>query len=183
MKKNKILIIFLVIFFSIDAFCGWWFASYYLPKFAPSEDHVISVDRIVVEKAIRKMTLLSKEKVVEVFDIGLGFNPTGDKEKEGDGKTPEGRYSIVEKNDKSKYHLSLKISYPDKQDVLTARKKQLNPGGDIMIHGYPNAVPTWLGDMILKNKDWTRGCIAVSNEEIEKIWSYTHIGTIIDILP
>ena len=183
MKKNKILIAFLVAFFGVDAFLGWWFASYYMPKFAPSDDHVTVVDRIVVEKAIRKMTLYDKNNVVAVYDIGLGFNPVGHKEQEGDGKTPEGNYSIVAKNDKSKYHLSLKISYPDQQDVLNARRKQLNPGGDIMIHGYPNAVPVWLGNLLLKNKDWTQGCIAISNEEIEKLWSYVRIGTTVDILP
>ncbi|MBQ8870163.1 MAG: L,D-transpeptidase family protein [Alphaproteobacteria bacterium] len=183
MKKNKVLYTVVAIFFAIDALLGWWVASYYFPKFALPEDQSTVVDRIVVEKAIRKMTLFVKNNIVAVYDIGLGFNPIGDKEEQGDGKTPEGRYAIVAKNHKSKYHLSLKISYPDKQDVLNARKKQLNPGGDIMIHGYPNAIPVWLGDLILKGKDWTQGCIAVTNEEIEKIWSYTRVGTVIDILP
>jgi len=183
MKKNRLLWFILGAFFIFDAFFGWWVASYYLPKYVPSDDHVISIDRIVVEKAIRKMTLMSKKQVIATYDIGLGFNPVGDKEKEGDGKTPEGRYQIIAKNHKSKYHLSLKISYPDKQDVLNARKRQLSLGDDIMIHGYPNVYPDWLGNMILKSKDWTQGCIALSNDEVEQLWSYTKIGTIIDILP
>ena len=111
MKKNKIIISCLAIFFSIDALLGWWFGSYCIPRTTPSEDHVKLIERIVVEKALRKMTLLSKNDVIAIYDISLGFNPTGNKEKKDDGRTPEGRYFIAEKIANSKNTLSLKISY------------------------------------------------------------------------
>ena len=186
MKKIKLKVIgywALGIFFAIDAVLGWFVASYYFPKFPPSDDHLHMADRIVVEKALRKMTLYYKNEVVAMYDISLGFNPHGNKEKQGDGRTPEGKYNISHKNEKSKYHFSLQISYPNNQDILNARKKQVSVGGDIVIHGYPNAMPDWMGDMFLKNKDWTAGCIAVSNKEIEQIWSYVRLGTPIEILP
>ena len=183
MKKNKIIISCLAIFFSIDALLGWWFGSYCIPRTTPSEDHVKLIERIVVEKALRKMTLLSKNDVIAIYDISLGFNPTGNKEKKDDGRTPEGRYFIAEKIANSKNTLSLKISYPSKQDLLNARKRQVHPGDNVMIHGYPNIYPDWLGNMLLKNKDWTDGNIALSNNDVKQLWNYTKVGTIIDILP
>lgn len=184
MKKSKVIWRWILgLFLAFDAFLGWMFASYYLPKFAPADHHLISADRIVVEKALRKMTLYSKNEVVAIYDISLGSAPEGHKAQQGDGRTPEGKYTISHKNEKSKYHFSLKISYPNNQDILNARRKQVNPGGDIMIHGYPNAMPDWLGNLLLKNKDWTDGCIAVNNKEIEEIWSYVKVDTPIEILP
>lgn len=184
MKKSKHLwTCILGILFIVNIVLGWFVASYYLPRFAPSDDHLISADKIVVEKSVRKMTLYSKDKAVATYNIALGFTPEGHKQQKGDGRTPEGTYEIAFKNKNSKYHLSLAISYPSRQDILNARKKQLNPGGDIVIHGYPNILPDWIADKTLKNKDWTKGCIAVSNSEIEQIWSYVKVGTVIEIKP
>ncbi len=183
MKKNSFLIFFLVLFFSFDAFLGWWFGSNCLPRTASSENHTNTIDRIVVEKALRKMTLLFQNNVIAIYDISLGFNPSGHKEKKDDGKTPEGRYFIAEKIVNGKYSLSLKISYPSQQDILTARKRQLHPGENVMIHGYPNIYPDWLGNILLKNKDWTDGNIALSNKDIKQLWEHAKTGTIIDILP
>ena len=184
MKKTKIFwYCILLIFFTIDLILGWYIASCYLPRRAPSDSHLVCADKIIVEKSARKMYLFEKENVVGTYDISLGFNPAGHKKQQGDGKTPEGRYTISSKNSKSKYHLSLAISYPSSEDILNARKKQVNPGGDIVIHGYPNHYPEWLANIVLKNKDWTNGCIGVTNDEIEQIWSYVKEGTIIEIRP
>lgn len=183
MKKNNVLIISLTIFFSIIAFWGWWFGSYCIPRTTPSENHAKTVERIVVEKALRKMTLFSKNDVMAIYDISLGFNPTGHKEKKDDGRTPEGRYFIAEKIARSNNTLSLKISYPSQQDVLTARKRQVHPGENVMIHGYPNIYPEWLGNILLKNKDWTDGSIGLSNKDLMQLWNYAKTGTIIEIQP
>jgi len=138
-------------------------------------------DLIVVEKAKRKMTFYAGKKVVKTYRIVLGGNPVGDKEQEGDSKTPEGRYTIDYKNPNSSFHRSLHISYPDKRDIAAARKRGVSPGGAIMIHGSPE----YLGLLYATGvyPDWTAGCIAVSNTEIEEIFKLVRIGTPILIKP
>ena len=138
-------------------------------------------DKILVEKAKRKLHLLSKGKVFKTYKVSLGPNPKGHKVRQGDGRTPEGSYVIDYKNDKSKFHLSLHISYPNREDRQWAKTLGVSPGGDIMIHGLPNG---WggLGKSHLLH-DWTEGCIAVTNTEIEEIWGLTPIGTRIEIRP
>lgn len=138
-------------------------------------------DRILIEKSERRMTLYSGDAALKTYKIALGFAPVGDKMKEGDGKTPEGRYRISHKNPKSQFHLSLKISYPDKADRAAARAAGVNPGGDIFIHGTPgtSGVPAAL----VSRRDWTLGCIAVSNDEIEEIWRLVDVGTTVEIRP
>ncbi|EEW24921.1 L,D-transpeptidase family protein [Rhodobacter ferrooxidans] len=134
------------------------------------------VTSIQVHKAARKMYLLHNDKVLEQYDIALGFAPIGHKQFEGDGKTPEGAYQINFRNPDSDYHLSLKISYPDENDRAFADEAGKPTGGDIFIHGHSN----WKG----RNKgDWTAGCIAVTDREMEVIYSMVRVGTIIYILP
>ena len=139
------------------------------------------IDKIVVRKAARKLELYHNSKIVKTYTIALGRNPVGHKQREGDSKTPEGKYFIEYHNPKSSYHLSLKISYPNEQDKLNAKKMGVSAGGDIMIHGLPNRAP-FLGK--LHNlTDWTQGCIAVDNYEIEEIYAAVKDKTPIELLP
>lgn len=135
------------------------------------------VTQIVVEKGDRQMFLLSGRKVLKAYDIGLGFQPIGHKMYEGDGRTPEGVYYINRMNPDSQYHLSLGISYPDPEDTARAMMLGQQPGGDIMIHGrgpYGNRQ---------KLRDWTAGCIAVNDSEIEDIFAMVRPGTPVVIYP
>ena len=135
------------------------------------------VTRIVVNKGDRQMFLLNGTRVLKEYDIDLGFAPVGDKQFEGDGKTPEGEYFIDRRNPDSRFHLSLGISYPNAQDVAEARKMGKKPGGDIFIHGQQNPFKRRTGE------NWTWGCIAVSNREIEVIYAMVKNGTPITINP
>ena len=126
---------------------------------------------MVVGKKRREMVLLRGENVLRTYRIALGREPVGPKRQEGDGRTPEGRYIIDRRNAKSKYHLSLHVSYPDAADVARAREAGVDPGGDIMIHG--------LKDGVRRDGDWTQGCIAVTDEEMDEIWGLVGEGTAI----
>lgn len=157
--------------------------SFFMKKKSPSEkiSSSFEIDFIVVEKSSRTLSVYQKGQRIKQYKVALGFNPIGHKEKEGDGKTPEGRYYIESKNPNSMAYLSLKISYPSKADCLAAQSKGVNPGGLIMIHGLKNGF-----GCIGKHHnlvDWTRGCIAVSNEEMKEIYDATKIGTVIEIRP
>jgi murein L,D-transpeptidase YafK len=120
-------------------------------------------------------------RLAKTYKIALGRNAIGHKQHEGDHKTPEGKYTIVGMHPKSNYHLALEISYPDAKDKETAKKMGFSPGGKIMIHGLRNGFG-WVGKHHTV-KDWTLGCIAVTNEEIEEIYARTKIGTTIVIFP
>ena len=141
------------------------------------------IDNILVEKAKRQMHLRNGENVVKTYRISLGKNPVGAKVNSGDNKTPEGNYTIEKHNPKSKFHLSLKISYPNAEQINAAKVGNYEPGGDIMIHGYPNKVPAFLFKFWHRWKDWTAGCIAVTNDEIEEIYDAVKDGTPITIKP
>lgn len=140
-----------------------------------------AVDRVVVHKALRTMELRSQGKVVKSYAISLGDDPLGHKVQEGDEKTPEGSYVIDYRNRHSGYHRSLHISYPNRQDRKRARKLGVDPGGLIMIHGLPNGYG-W-AKVLFTGRDWTNGCIAVTDEEIEEIWRLVKDGTPITIHP
>ena len=140
-----------------------------------------SVDRILIEKNARRLTLISKGKELKSYKIALGGNPIGPKERQGDNKTPEGTYVIDARNRDSRYHLSLHISYPNERDKKRARERGVSPGGDIMIHGIKNGF-SWVGDAHAEI-DWTQGCIAVTDEEIEEISRLAPNGTIVEIRP
>lgn len=139
------------------------------------------IDLIVVDKAQRKMTVFHQNVPLKRYKIALGFTPVGHKEQEGDGKTPEGNYTIIDKNPNSMFHLSLKISYPSKVDKLKAKQQGVSPGGEIMIHGLSDGF-SWLGKKH-SARDWTLGCIALSNDEIEELYQHVQIGTKIVINP
>ena len=138
-------------------------------------------DLVVVEKAERKLHLVHKGEIFKTFRIALGIMPVGDKLKEGDFKTPEGRYLLDRKNPDSDYFLSIRISYPGPQDRREAEAQGVDPGGAIMIHGQPN-VPT-RSETYYRTQDWTNGCIAVSNSDMIDIWLMTGENTPIEIRP
>ena len=142
-----------------------------------------NIDNILVEKANRKIYLRHGGDIVKTYKISLGKNPVGAKVKSGDKKTPEGEYYIVRHNPKSAYHLSLKISYPNAEQIKAAEDGNYSAGGDIMIHGFPNKSPAWLFKYWHKTNDWTAGCIAVTNDEIEEIYNLVKDGTRITIKP
>ncbi|MEQ1754000.1 MAG: L,D-transpeptidase family protein [Micropepsaceae bacterium] len=139
------------------------------------------VTQVTIEKAKRQMTLWSGARAVKTYRVALGVNPVGHKQQEGDSRTPEGRYSIDGKNPNSSFFLSLHISYPNRSDVVAARRRGVSPGSAIMIHGMPEglAVLNALG----LYPDWTAGCIAVSNADIKEIFSSVKVGTPIVIKP
>lgn len=148
---------------------------------AAAEPASAAVDRILVEKSARRMTLFDGTTRVAVYRIALGFAPVGDKEREGDGKTPEGVYRISGKNPRSQFHLSLRISYPDAHDRAAAATAGVAPGGDIYVHGTPGRDgPYPPGARI---SDWTLGCVALTNDEIEEVWRLVSVGTRIEIVP
>lgn len=123
------------------------------------------VGHIQVRKAARKLDLISTDrKLIKSYDMRLGFTPIGAKRFQGDGRTPEGIYRIDRKNSQSAFHLSLGVNYPSRKDRSFALSRGRSPGGDIFIHGQPNGYPG------IFNHDWTRGCIAVSNDEVEDLW-------------
>jgi murein L,D-transpeptidase YafK len=139
------------------------------------------VDRILVLKAERTMQLMSGKQVIKTYKIALGTQPVGAKQQQGDRKTPEGNYVINGKNPNSQFQRSLRISYPNGADRERAKKQKIDPGGDIMIHGIGKQFG-WLGGLH-RQTDWTWGCIAVTNEEVEEIWKLVPIGTPIEIRP
>jgi murein L,D-transpeptidase YafK len=140
-----------------------------------------AVDKVLIEKQARRLTLLSKGAVVKTYQIALGGNPVGPKERQGDNKTPEGTYIIDARNGNSGYHLSLHISYPNEKDRKRARELGVSPGGDIMIHGIKNGFePVGVAHT---ESDWTEGCIAVTNPEMEEIYKFVPNGTLVEITP
>ena len=138
-------------------------------------------DKVVVEKEKRKLHLIRNDAIFRTFDIALGITPLGGKEKEGDFKTPEGRYTLDTRNPDSDFFLSIHVSYPSSKDRREARVRGVDPGGQIMIHGQPNS-PTYSA-AYYKKQDWTNGCIAVSNSDIIDIWLMTANDIPIEILP
>jgi tetratricopeptide (TPR) repeat protein len=138
-------------------------------------------DKILIEKKERRLTLIAKGKALKTYKIALGGNPNGPKERQGDNKTPEGTYVIDSINKESRYHLSLHISYPNEKDRKRAKELGVSPGGDIMIHGIKNGF-SWVGDLHA-GVDWTKGCIAVTDDEIEEIAKLTPNGTTVEIRP
>jgi murein L,D-transpeptidase YafK len=142
--------------------------------------HVLA-DSIVVEKSHHRLSLYHHGTLLRSYLVALGQQPAGDKVRVGDHRTPEGLFRIEARNPDSRYHRSLKISYPDAAHRARARSLGVSPGGDIMIHGLP-ARQAWVG-AAHRDFDWTEGCIAVTNREIEEIWSVVPVGTPILIKP
>jgi tetratricopeptide (TPR) repeat protein len=138
-------------------------------------------DKVLIEKKARRLTLFSKGEEIKAYKIALGGDPVGPKVRQGDNKTPEGVYTIDSRNRNSDYHLSLHISYPNEIDKKRAKKLGVSPGGDIMIHGIKNGLG-WVGPSHAKF-DWTKGCIAVTDEEMQEIWRLVPNGTMVVIMP
>jgi len=152
-------------------------AIFFVPSIALGEKG----DRIVIEKAKRLLTVYNGERELVHYSVALGNTPEGPKRCQGDGKTPEGEYKISGRNRGSAYHRSLRISYPNHADNVNAGKLRCNPGGDIMIHGLPNG-QGWIGAAHRK-VDWTLGCIALTDEEIEALWEMIPDGSAVTIKP
>ncbi|KPK03514.1 MAG: hypothetical protein AMJ64_15485 [Betaproteobacteria bacterium SG8_39] len=136
---------------------------------------------VVVDKSERRLSLYRDGEEIRQYKVSLGLDPTGPKEREGDFRTPEGRYLLTRRNPQSDFFLSIQVSYPDAQHIAAARKNGWAPGGAIMIHGLPN-IPKYPRERYLAT-DWTDGCIAVSNEDMLEIWLLTQPDTPIEIRP
>ncbi len=138
-------------------------------------------DRVLVEKAAHRLSLLRGGRVLKVYRVALGRGGAGAKTRQGDDLVPEGIYSIDSRNAGSAFHRALHVSYPNAADRARARKQGVEPGGDIMIHGLPNGYG-WLGGAH-RVRDWTRGCMAVTDAEIEEIWRLVPNGVTVEIRP
>ncbi len=136
--------------------------------------------KVVVYKAERRMELLRGSEVLRSYKVSLGLVPQGHKEQVGDFRTPEGRYYLTRRNPRSDFFLSIQVSYPSSRDIQQAKANGRDPGGSIMIHGLPNQLKR---DPDYYSRDWTDGCIAVSNSDMLEIWLLTNSNTPIDILP
>lgn len=138
-----------------------------------------AVDFVLVSKSERRMFLIRDGRVVRHYDISLGRNPEGHKEQEGDKRTPEGRYMLDYKLLDSAFYKAIHISYPNDEDIENARRKNVEPGGKIMIHGQANGNGKLAN--ITQQYDWTSGCIAVTNEDMDEIWKLVEENTPITI--
>jgi len=156
--------------------------GFYCLKVHKSETPITEIpraDKVLVLKSERKLHLLRKGKVIKTYTISLGDDPIGHKQREGDERTPEGNYILDWRNSKSSCYKSIHISYPNEEDKKRAKKMKVSPGGDIMIHGLHPGIE-WMGQLHCK-KDWTDGCIAVTNEEMDEIWKSVKNGISIEI--
>ncbi len=140
----------------------------------------VTADKVLIEKSKRRLILLNKNTPLKTYEISLGKEPIGKKIEEGDGRTPEGVYSIDRRKLKSSFHQALHVSYPNQDDTAQAKARGVSPGGDIMIHGLPNGIG-FVGKLHTK-RDWTLGCIAVTNPEIEEILRVVPDGTAVEIV-
>jgi murein L,D-transpeptidase YafK len=138
-------------------------------------------DRVVVEKGKRQMHLMQNGKVLRTYNVALGQNPVGHKRHQGDQRTPEGVYTVDLRRPESRFNLALRISYPSSTDRQFAAARGVDPGGEIYIHGQPNGGvnPARLAD----GPDWTDGCVAVTNTEMQEIWARVRLGTPVEIRP
>jgi murein L,D-transpeptidase YafK len=146
-----------------------------------STDNLPVVDKVVVHKAERKLELVQHGTVVRTYKVALGLNPVGTKERSGDFRTPEGSYRLNRRNPRSDFFLSMQVSYPNQADLKHAKRNHWDTGGSIMIHGLPNQLkhdPSYY-----ESRDWTDGCIAVSNSDMLEIWLLVPDNAPIEILP
>ncbi|HVO81726.1 MAG TPA: L,D-transpeptidase family protein [Terriglobales bacterium] len=138
-------------------------------------------DQVIVIKHEHTLTLLSHGRVLKTYKISLGGSPIGQKQQQGDHKTPEGRYILDRRNTRSRFYRSIHISYPSPEDRARAAQAGVDPGGDVMIHGLPNGFG-WLGELH-RSLDWTDGCVAVTDQEMDELWQAIPDGTPIEIKP
>ncbi|MFT0211268.1 L,D-transpeptidase family protein [Pseudomonas sp. F1_0610] len=140
-----------------------------------------AVDHVVVFKEQRILQLMDKQKIIKSYHIALGRNPLGHKQQEGDSRTPEGTYKLDYINERSSYYRSMHISYPNAIDKKNAKARGVSPGGLIMVHGQPNGYEQF--SSLTQQRDWTDGCIALTNEEMDEFLSLVKVGTLISIHP
>lgn len=193
---NKVILLLLLIFLSVAGLCymqsrGAGDPSPSRPSERVSEHPPTSsdsttgvyqtADLVYIEKEARRLTLFRKGKPIRTYRVALGFAPKGKKTTDGDGRTPEGRYIIDRRKRNSRFHRALHISYPNADDRRQAAERGVSPGGDIMIHGLLNGLGR-LGKAHLLH-DWTLGCIALTNEEVEEVWRLAPVGTPVEIVP
>lgn len=157
--------------------CAWLL----LGGWAPASAAAARADRILIDKSARTLTLFAAGRAMKTYAVALGQDPVGAKRCQGDNRTPEGRYRISGRKHNSDFHRALRISYPGPADIARARERGCAPGGDIMIHGLAPAFAR-IGPRH-RTRDWTRGCVAVTNDEIEQIWSLVADGTPVEIRP
>jgi murein L,D-transpeptidase YafK len=162
------------------AICAMAFYFYSHHNWHPLQQGT-TIDRIIVEKAARKLSIFRDGRQIKTYQIALGRNPVAAKQEEGDMKTPQGNYKIDGRNSQSSFHLALHISYPSDEENKRAAARGVSAGSDIMIHGIRNGLG-WIG-AFHRWKDWTVGCIALTDEEIEELWRVTPDGTTIEIRP
>ncbi|MGZ8996676.1 MAG: L,D-transpeptidase family protein [Rhodospirillales bacterium] len=154
------------------------------PQAQPHPPVMVKADRVLVIKSERRLYLLREGHIFATYRVALGGNPVGPKIFEGDGRTPEGVYTLGAKNENSRFHRSIRISYPSPADRQRAWKYGGPPGGDIMIHGQPEpGNKSALKRIALARSSWTDGCIAVGNADMDQIWAAVDDGTPIEILP
>jgi murein L,D-transpeptidase YafK len=146
-----------------------------------AQQAAVKVDRVVVLKGKRVLELMAGGKVLKTYKVALGGDPVGPKTQRSDHKTPEGSYTLDYRNPHSQFYKSIHISYPGAQDRARAAKLRVSPGGDIFLHGLPNGF-RWIGSSH-RMKDWTDGCIAVTDDEMDEIWRLLPDGTPIEIRP
>lgn len=139
------------------------------------------IDLVLVEKSKNQMHLMKRGKPIRTYHVALGKNPIGHKVEEGDQRTPEGRYTLNYKNTNSKFYKSINIDYPNARDITRARLRGVDPGDDIVIHGFPNELGNVTGPVEPLN--WTQGCIAVRNHEMDEIFALVELDTPIEIRP
>lgn len=197
-KKSKLILILVLIIIGLGLSYAYSKYSRYLPTLDAAPRQVLSpldinnirqntpITRVIVYKAERRLELLHHNQLITSYSMRLGFDPMGHKVKEGDGKTPEGSYVIDWRNPNSQFYKSLHISYPNAQDKAKAQALGVSAGGDIMIHGSANnrqiqALPKMMKYM--PRNDWTWGCIAVKNVDMDEIWKLVDNGTPIIIFP
>ncbi len=164
------------------ALCGILVMLFALGSFSECWANSLPIaDRVVIRKSERKLFLEKDGRILREYPVSLGMNPVGHKQRRGDKRTPEGTYFISYRLPESMFYRSLHISYPNPADVRAARGKGYDPGGLIMIHGLPDAARGDEDDYI--QRDWTDGCIAVTNDAIDQIWKLVKNGTPVEILP
>ncbi len=155
-------------------------AIFAAPSAAPASA-IEMADRVVVRKSERQLLLMRGDRILRSFEVALGLSPTGHKQREGDFRTPEGSYRLAGRNPNSDFFLSIQVDYPRPDDLRRAAEEGADPGGQIMIHGQPNRPSKPLE--YYQTRDWTNGCIAVSNADMVEIWLMTPDNTPIQILP
>ena len=148
---------------------------------AQTSANSLHADRVILLKKERTLKLMNQGRVIKTYKVALGGDPVGPKSQQGDHKTPEGIYVLDARNAHSQFYKAIHISYPNAGDRAAARRKGVSPGGEVFVHGLPNGY-SWVGASH-RLKDWTDGCVAVTDQEIDEIWQLVPNGTPIEIRP